>query len=151
MRNALAHLPKAQGAMAAAALRQAFLQPDHAAAQATWRRVADGLRPHWPKLGRLMGASEADVLAYMQLPLAHRTKLHSTTTPERLNQEVKRRASVVGIFPSETSIIRLVGAVLPEADDERQPQHRCTGTEALAELPNPDPANKAPQLPPKAA
>lgn len=98
MRNALAHVPKAHGSMAAAALRQAFLQADQATARQTWRHVADQLRPRWPKLGALMDDSEDDVLAYMAFPPAHRTKLHSVNTLERLNKEVKRRADVVGIF-----------------------------------------------------
>jgi putative transposase len=117
MRNALAHVGKAQQTVVAAALRQAFLQPDHEAARQTWRHVADQLRPRWPKLGRLMDDSEDDVLAYMNVPAQHRTKLHSVNTLERLNKEVKRRADVVGIFPSEQSIVRLIGAVLLEAND----------------------------------
>src|SRR3982751_1902902 len=124
MRNALAHVGKAQQSMASAALRQAFLQPDQASARQTWRHVADQLRPRWPKLGVLMDESEQDVLAYMAFPAQHRTKLHSTNTLERLNKEVKRRADVVGIFPSEASITRLIGAVLLEANDEWQLQHR---------------------------
>lgn len=151
MRNALAHVPKARGSMAAAALRQAFLQSDQATARQTWRHVADQLRPRWPKLGALMDDSEDDVLAYMAFPPAHRTKLHSVNTLERLNKEVKRRADVVGIFPSEAAIIRLIGAVLLEANDEWQLQHRYMGVEALAELLNPPPANETLQIPPKAA
>jgi transposase-like protein len=151
MRNALAHVPKAHQSMAAAALRQAFLQPDQAGARQTWRHVADQLRPRWPKLGALMDESEDDVLAYMAFPAAHRTKLHSVNTLERLNKEVKRRADVVGIFPSEQSIVRLIGAVLLEANDEWQLQHRYMGVEALAELLNPTPGNETLQLPPRAA
>ena len=116
MRNALAHVPKGQHTMVAAALRQAFLQPDQQAARQTWRQVADQLRPRWPKLAALMDESEHDVLAYMAFPAQHRTKLHSTNPLERLNKEVKRRADVVGIFPNEASIIRLIGAVLLEAE-----------------------------------
>ena len=151
MRNALAHVPKAHQSMAAAALRQAFPQPDQASARQTWRHVADQLRPRWPKLGVLMDESEEDVLAYMTFPAAHRTKLHSVNTLERLNKEVKRRADVVGIFPSEQSIVRLIGAVLLEANDEWQLQHRYMGVEALAELLNPMPSNETLQLPPRAA
>ena len=118
MRNALAHVGKAQQTVVAAALRQAFLQPDQGGARQTWRHVADQLRQRWPKLGTLMDESEEDVLAYMAFPARHRTKLHSTNPLERLNKEVKRRADVVGIFPSEQSILRLIGAVLLEANDE---------------------------------
>jgi transposase-like protein len=151
MRNALAHVGKAQQSMASAALRQAFLQPDQAGARQTWRHVADQLRPRWPKLGKLMDDSEDDVLAYMAFPAQHRTKLHSVNTLERLNKEVKRRADVVGIFPSEASIIRLIGAVLLEANDEWQMQHRYMGVEAMGEMLNPPPTIETLQLPPKAA
>ena len=77
--NALAHVPKGQHTMVAAAIRQAFLQPDAEAARQTWRHVADQLRPRWPKLAALMDDSEHDVLAYMTFSPQHRTKLHSTT------------------------------------------------------------------------
>ena len=134
IRNALAHVPKGQQTMVAAALRQAFLQPDQDSARQTWRHVADQLRPRWPKLGKLMDGSEDDVLAYMAFPARHRTELHSTNTLERLNKEVKRRADVVGIFPSEASIVRLIGAVLLEQNDEWQLQHRDMQVEAMADL-----------------
>jgi transposase-like protein len=75
-----------------------------------------------------------DVLAHMDFPTQHRTKIHSTNPLERLNKEVKRRADVVGIFPNEGEIIRLVGAVLLEANDEWQLQHRYMQTEAMTEL-----------------
>jgi putative transposase len=151
MRNALAHVGKAHQSMAAAALRQAFLQPDAASARQTWRHVADQLRTRWPKLGVLMDESEDDVLAYMAFPAPHRTKLHSVNTLERLNKEVKRRADVVGIFPSEQSILRLIGAVLLEANDEWQLQHRYMGIEAMGEILTPTPADETPQLPSRAA
>ena len=106
MRNALAHVPKGQQTVVAAALRQAFLQTDQAGARQVWRQVADQLRPRWPKLATLMDESEHDVLAYMAFPAQHRTKLHSTNPLERLNKEVERRADVVGIFPNEASIAR---------------------------------------------
>jgi putative transposase len=124
IRNALAHVPKGQHTFVAAAIRQTFLQPDREAASQTWRHVADQLRPRWPKLSALMDASEHDVLAYMTFPVQHRTKLHSVNPLERLNKEVKRRADVVGIFPNEASIIRLIDAVLLEANDEWQLQRR---------------------------
>ncbi|MEX0407308.1 IS256 family transposase [Aquibium sp. LZ166] len=134
MRNALAYVPKGQHTMVAAAIRQAFIQPDHDNAVQTWRHVADQLRAKWPKLGTFMDDAEADVLAYMAFPSQHRTKLHSTNPLERLNKEVKRRADVVGIFPNEDSIVRLIGAVLLEANDEWQLQHRYMQVEAMADL-----------------
>jgi transposase-like protein len=149
MRNALAHVPKGQHSMVAAALRQAFLQADQDAARQAWRQLADQLRPRWPKLASLMDDSEHDVLAYMSFPVQHRTKLHSTNPLERLNKEVKRRADVVGIFPGEASITRLIGAVLLEANDEWQLQHRYMQVEAMSELMAPEPQTL--RLPPLAA
>lgn len=149
MRNALAHVPKGQHTMVAAALRQAFLQADQEAARQAWRQLADQVRPRWPKLAGLMDDSEHDVLAYMSFPVQHRAKLHSTNPLERLNKEVKRRADVVGIFPGEASITRLIGAVLLEANDEWQLQHRYMQVEAMAELLAPEP--QTPRIPPLAA
>jgi putative transposase len=151
MRNALAHVPKGQHTMVAAAIRQAFLQADPDAARQTWRHVADQLRPRWPKLAGLMDESEHDVLAYMNFPAQHRTKLHSTNPLERLNKEVKRRADVVGIFPNEASITRLIGAVLLEQNDEWMLQHRYMQIEGMAELTPPAIDAEPAKLPPKAA
>ena len=134
VRNAQAYVPKGQQNMVSAALRQAFLQPDHPSASQALRHVADQLRSKWPKLAGFIDESETDVLAHMDFPVQHRAKLHSTNPLERLNKEVKRRADVVGIFPNESSIIRLIGAVLLEANDEWQLQHRYMQTEVMAEL-----------------
>jgi putative transposase len=134
MRNALAHVSKGQHTVVAAAIRQAFDQPDRKHAGDMWRHVADQLRKRWPKLATLMDDSEHDVLAYMAFPRQHRTKLHSTNPIERLNKEVKRRADVVGIFPNEASIMRLIGAVLFEQNDEWQTQNRYMQVEAFAKI-----------------
>ena len=134
MRNALAYVPKTQQSMVAAALRQAFLQPDRAQASQMLRHVADQLRQKWPKLAAFIDDSETEVLSYLDFPEPHRSKLHSTNPLERLNKEVKRRADVVGIFPNEAAIIRLIGAVLLEQNDEWQLQHRYMQVEVMAEL-----------------
>ncbi len=96
----------------------AFAQNDAEAASQQWRRIADQLRPKVPKLAALMDEAEPDVLAYMTFPAQHRLKLHSTNPLERLNGEIKRRTDVVGIFPNEAAITRLVGAILLEQNDE---------------------------------
>ena len=137
MRNALAPVPKGQTTVVAAAIRQAFLQPDHPHAVQSWRHVADQLRVRWPKLGACMDAAETDALASMAFPSQHRTKLHSTNPLERPTREVKRHADVVGIFPNEESITRLIGAVLPKANDEWQLQHRYMPIEGMAKLASP--------------
>jgi transposase-like protein len=147
MRNALAYVPKSQTSMAAAALRQAFLQPDQDAARQTWRHVADQMRGRFSKLAALMDESEHDVLAFMGFPAQHRTKLHSVNPLERLNKEVKRRADVVGIFPNESAIVRLIGAVLLEQNDEWQLQHRYMQVEAMAELSVPPTEAEPRQIP----
>ncbi|MCJ8157080.1 transposase, partial [Sphingomonas sp. LaA6.9] len=102
----------------------AYAQETPEAAKTQWRKVADQLRPTVPKLARLMDTAEEDVLAYMSFPAQHRTKLHSTNPLERLNGEIKRRTEVVGIFPNEDAITRLVGAILLEQNDEWAVQ-RC--------------------------
>jgi putative transposase len=117
-RNALAYAGKNGRRVVAAFIATAFAQNDAEAAKSQWRKVADQLRPTLPKLAALMDESETDVLAYMSFPAAHRTKLHSVNPLERLNGEIKRRTDVVGIFPNEAAITRLVGALLLEQSDE---------------------------------
>ena len=134
MRNAQAYVPKAQQNMVSAALRQASIQTNRSSASQTLRHVADQLRGKWPKLGAFIDKSEADMLAHMDFPSPHRAKLHWTNPLERLNKEVKRRADVVGIFPNKGAIVRLVGAVLLEANNQWPLQHRYMQTEVMAEL-----------------
>ena len=136
-RNALAYVPKAHQTMVAAGLRQAFQQPDQVAARASLSHFADQLHNRWPKLKVFVDDSMDDVLAYMRFPAQHRTKLHSTNPLERLNKEIKRRAVVVGIFPNEDSIKRLINAVLLEANDDWQLQHRYMQIEGMSELATP--------------
>src|SRR5690349_24921161 len=112
------------------------------------RHVADQLRQKWPKLAAFIDESETDVLlSHLDFPEQHRAKVHRTNHLERLNKEVKRRADVVGIFPNETSIIRLIGAVLLEQNDEWQLQHRYMQVEAMAELAAPPADTKPRQIP----
>ena len=124
MRNALAYAGKSGRRVVSAFIATAFAQEDAAAGQAQWRKVADQLKPKLPKLATFMDAAETDVLAYMGFPKDHWSKIHSTNPLERLNGEIKRRTEVVGIFPNEAAILRLVGALLLEQNDEWAVQ-RC--------------------------
>jgi len=124
MRNALVQAGKTQRRVVSTFIGTAFAQDDEAAAKAQWRQVADHLRPRVPKLSAFMDEAEADVLAYMSFPKDHRTKIHSNNPIERLNGEIKRRTEVVGIFPNEEAVVRLVGAILLEQNDEWAVQ-RC--------------------------
>lgn len=117
-RNALAHAGKSGRRVVSAFIATAFAQDTAEAASTQWRSVADQIRPKVPKLATLMDDAEHDVLAYMSFPKEHRTKLHSTNPIERLNGEIKRRTDVVGIFPNDEAIVRLVGALLLEQNDE---------------------------------
>lgn len=117
-RNATAYAGKSGRRVVSAFIATAYAQETPEAAKGQWRKVADQLRPSVPKLAKLMDTAEEDVLAYMSFPPQHRTKLHSTNPLERLNGEIKRRTGVVGIFPNEDAITRLVGALLLEQNDE---------------------------------
>lgn len=86
------------------------------------------------EIGAMMETAEQDVLAFMSFPRAHRTQIHSTNPLERLSAEVKRRTNVVGIFPNEGAIIRLVGAMMMEQNDEWSLQRRYMQLEGLQSL-----------------
>jgi putative transposase len=118
MRNVLAHAGKSGRRVVSAFIATAFAQETPEAASAQWRAVADQIRSKVPKLATIMDEAETDVLAYMAFPKEHRAKLHSTNPIERLNGEIKRRTDVVGIFPNDDAITRLVGAILLEHNDE---------------------------------
>ncbi len=118
MRNALAHAGKSGRRVVSAFIVTAFAQDDAEAVKVQWRKIAEQLRSKLPKLAAFMDESEADVLAYRSFPAQHRAKLHSTNPLERVNGAIKRRTEVVGIFPNEDAITRLVGAILLEQNDE---------------------------------
>lgn len=134
MRNVLSRVSRANQSVVRAALQQVFVQTDEKSAHATWREVAGQLEKSNPAVTEMMDEAEADVLAYFSFPKAHRVKLHSTNTLERLNKEVKRRADVVGIFPNEESIMRLLGAVLTEQNEEWLLQNRYMPQHTMAEI-----------------
>jgi transposase-like protein len=146
MRNALARAGKSGRRVVSAFIATAFAQNDAGAARAQWRKVADQLRPTIRRLAEFMDEAETDVLAYMTFPKEHWTKIHSVNPLERLNGEVKRRTNVVGIFPNEEAVTRLVGAILLEQNDEWAVQRaRYLTLETIAPLSD-DPTVNLPAL-----
>jgi putative transposase len=131
MRNALAHAGKGQRQVVLALINTVFAQETAEAAHQQWRIVADQLREKFPKLSAMLDSAEEDVLAFMAFPKAHRKQLASTNPLERINAEIKRRTDVVGIFPNEAAIVRLVGALLLEQNDEWQLQRRYMQLEGM--------------------
>lgn len=139
MRNLLAHANRQGRRLAAAFIGTIFAQDTKAAAKTQWRKVTEQMRPSLPKLAAFMDEAEEDVLAYMDFAPAHWVKLHSTNPIERPNGEIKRRTNVVGIFPNEEAINRLVGAILLEQNDEWAVQRaRYMTLETMASLGNTD-------------
>jgi len=146
MRNVLAHAGRQGRRVVAAFIGTAFVQDDAEAARAQWRQVADQLRPKVPKLAAVMDSAETDVLAFMSFPKDHRAKIHSINPLERLNGEINRRTDVVGIFPNEDAITRLIGALLLEQNDEWAVQRgRYMSLETIAPLSD-DPIIKLPAV-----
>ena len=118
MRNLLSAANHRHRQVIAALIRTIFVQPDTATATAQLRAVVEQLRPYAPGVAERLEAMEADLLAYTAFPPAHWSKIWSNNPIERLNRELKRRTDVVGIFPDKASVIRLVGALLVEINDE---------------------------------
>lgn len=137
--NVLANIPKGSKAVVAAAIRTIFAQPDREAAGQQVSEVVNAMQSRWPKAAELVAAAEEDVLAYMNFPLEHWTRIYSTNPLERLNKEIKRRTNVVGLFPDEASVIRLVGSILLEISDEWQVGRRYFSKESMRQLIEPEP------------
>jgi putative transposase len=137
LRNLLAHVPQGDKAMVAAAVRTIFAQPNRQAAGQQLQEVVHALEGRWPGAVRTLREAEEDILAYMAFPQEHWTRIYSTNILERLNKEVKRRTDVVGVFPDVPWVIRLVGAVLLEVDDEWQIERRYFSLESMQKLKEP--------------
>jgi len=147
MRNLLAHIPKRDKALVAAAVRTVFVMADRDDASQQLAGVAEALKRRYPKAADLLVEAEADILAYMDFPQSHWRRIYSTNPLERLNKEVKRRTNVVGVFPDRDSVIRLVGSLLMEVDDEWQIGRRYFSQASMKELLEPEPLADAKALP----
>jgi transposase-like protein len=138
MRNLLAHVPQKDKSMVAALVRMVFAQTNRQAAGEQLAEAVRLMQPRWPKAATLLATAENDVLAYMAFPAEHWTRIYSTNPLERLNREIKRRTEVVGVFPNEAAVIRLVGAVLMERADEWEVERRPFSLESMRKLTAPD-------------
>ena len=123
-RNAQELVPRSARSMVASAIRSVFEQPDARSARDQLDRVIDGMAAPYAKVAELLADAEADLLSHFAFPETHRSRIRSTNPLERLNKEIKRRTALVGIFPNRASVIRLVGMILAEQDDEWQ-DGRC--------------------------
>ncbi len=133
LRNALSSVPKAKTQMVAAAIRTIFAQPDAAHVAQQLDVVADTLSFTLGEVSTLLLEAKEDLLAFSSFPMAHWPKLWSTNPLERVNAEIKRRTNVVGIFPNDASVMRLVTAVLVEQHDEWQvAERRYLSEESMA-------------------
>jgi putative transposase len=133
-RNAQDLVPRSARSMVASAIRAVFEQPDEGSARDQSGRVIEGLRSRFPAVAALLADAEPDLLTHFTFPEVHRSRIRSTNPLERLNKEVKRRTAVVGIFPTRASVIRLVGMVLFEQDDEWQDGRRYFRPETMAAI-----------------
>jgi putative transposase len=145
-RNILARVGKAHGEMVAATIRTIFAQPDPDAARGHLRQVADSLATRFPEVATALVDAEEDLLAYTAFPRAHWRRIWSTNPLERVNKELKRRSNVVGIFPHDAAVLRLLGAVLLEIHDEWQVADRRYFSEESMKLIN-DTKEVTPALP----
>lgn len=135
MRNLLSHVPRTAQPVVAAMLRSIFAQQDQAAARAQLRSVATRLEElKYAKAAALLTQVEDDLLAYMAFPAEQWRQLHSTNPLERLNKEIRRRSDVVGIFPTDASVIRLVGCLLIEQDEEWRVGRRYFSQDSMKKL-----------------
>src|SRR5438067_11070500 len=142
-RDMVMHCRRDQRGLVAAALREIFNAERYEQARERVTHVLERLKDVAPKVCELLEAAEEDLIAFYSFPPEHWTKLRSTNPLERVNKEIGRRADVVGIFPNDAAVIRLVGALLSEQNDEWLVQRRYLSVESmaliLAEPPDPDP------------
>jgi putative transposase len=133
-RNAQDLVPRHARSMVASAIRSIFEQPDERSAREQSGRVIESLGPRFPAVASLLTDAEPDLLAHFTFPDSHRRQIRSTNPLERLNKEIKRRTAVVGIFPNRAALIRLVGMILAEQDDEWQDGRRYFRPETMAAI-----------------
>jgi putative transposase len=131
MRNLLTRVPKSAQSFVATMVRTIFAQPDAATCREQHGRIVDQLQARFPEAAALLDEAGQDLLAFTSFPKEHWRQLWSNNSLERLNKEIRRRTDVVGIFPDRPSIVRLVGAVLAEQNDEWAVARRYMSAESI--------------------
>jgi len=130
-RNVLSHVPRSAQPMVAAMVRSIFEQPDAEQVHAQHERVVEQLAERFPKVAEMLLDAAADILAFTAFPTEHWSAIRSNNPQERLNKELRRRSDVVGIFPNRAAVIRLLGAVLAEQNDEWAVARRYMSPDSL--------------------
>jgi putative transposase len=134
LRDMLGHVQKQQQQMVGAAIRQVFAAPSRDEARSILIDVVTRLERVAPKVARLLEDAEPDLLAFLDFPTEHRSKLRSTNPLERVNREIGRRSDVVGIYPNNAALIRLASSLLIEQNDEWLVMKRYLSQESIASL-----------------
>src|SRR6266581_957662 len=132
MRNLLTRVPKSAQSFVATMVRTIFAQPDAATVREQHARIVDQLQAGFPEAAALLDEAGPDLLSFTSFPKEHWRQLWSNNSLERLNKEIRRRTDVVGIFPDRAAIVRLVGAVLAEQNDEWAVARRYMSAESIA-------------------
>jgi len=132
MRNLLTRVPKSAQGFVATMVRTIFAQPDAATVREQHARIVDQLETRFPEAAALLEEAGSDLLAFTGFPKEHWRQLWSNNSLERLNKEIRRRTDVIGIFPNRPAVIRLVGAVLAEQNDEWAVARRYMSAESIA-------------------
>ena len=130
-RNLLTRVPKSAQPWVSTLVRTIFEQPDAASVRAQHAQVVTALEAKFPQAAAHLDEAREDILAFTAFPREVWRQIWSNNPQERLNKEVRRRTDVVGIFPGRNAIIRLVGAVLAEQNDEWAEARRYMGPEIL--------------------
>jgi transposase-like protein len=146
MRNLLTRVPKAAQPMVATLVRSVFEQPDAASVWDQHARVLVQLEERFPQAAAMLADAAPDLLAFTAFPTEHWRQIWSNNPQERLNKEIRRRTDVVGIFPNRDAIIRLVGALLAEQNDEWAVARRYMSAESLLKARNSSTALEGPPL-----
>jgi len=142
MRTLLTRVPKSAQSFVATMVRTIFAQPDAATVHDQHRRIADQLATRFPEAAALLDEAATDLLAFTGFPKEHWRQVWSNNSLERLNREIRRRTDVVGIFPDRAAIVRLVGAVLAEQNDEWAVARRYMSAESITKALTDPPLNE---------